>query len=397
MGQGDHVGADRVLFVRINDVASAEFQQHFTPDIAVGIFDRGRIAEPDRLAVVADADVVLAVSREGVGGAGARGAESGRHDVADVRRDAVLEAFAEELDLVPAGAVCKGVESVVEGPVVKSDVHVFGKPIDDAVDLGERGAALEGDGMRVGHGEEGVEDPADPDVLLQNDGRPPGLGGDGPEYVGALAGMERQKCFSHGTCPGRRRTLWSSTLACPPTAASGILPGPRAASIVATVSGVTLFLPRYQRAESAAPAAWPANCSRRRLEVWTILTVMLVIRMVRLDALVWNTGAVGTWVLSLNRRAASAPWTWTVSPLLRAMASTTLRMSGRTVPTKRLVRGRTKTPRATRWISPRPTRRDSVRSTALREPCFRRPSLVKGFPFGTLHRLARTACTVDMA
>ena len=41
-----------------------------------------------------------------------------------------------------------------------------------------------------------------------------------------------------------------------------------------------------------------------------------------------NTGAVGTWVLSLNRRAASAPWTWTVSPLFRAMASTTSRTSG---------------------------------------------------------------------
>ena len=35
--------------------------------------------------------------------------------------------------------------------------------------------------------------------------------------------------------------------------------GPRAASIVATVSEVTLSLPRYQRAESAAPAASPAN------------------------------------------------------------------------------------------------------------------------------------------
>ena len=81
-----------------------------------GIFDRGRIGEPDRVAVGADADVVLAVSRKGVGGA----VESGRHDVADVRRDAVLEAFAEEPDLIPAGAVCKGVETVVEGPVVKS-------------------------------------------------------------------------------------------------------------------------------------------------------------------------------------------------------------------------------------------------------------------------------------
>ena len=70
--------------------------------------------------------------------------------------------------------------------------------------------------------------------------------------------------------------------------------GPRVAAIVATVSGVTLFLPRYHRAESATPVSSPANCSRRRFEVWTILTVMLPIRIVRLEALVWNTGAVGT-------------------------------------------------------------------------------------------------------
>ena len=42
---------------------------------------------------------------------------------------------------------------------------------------------------------------------------------------------------------------------------------PRAAAIMVTVSGVTLFLPRYQRAESATPVASPANCSRRRFEV----------------------------------------------------------------------------------------------------------------------------------
>ncbi|MDE0112932.1 MAG: hypothetical protein OXN84_11700 [Albidovulum sp.] len=36
---------------------------------------------------------------------------------------------------------------------------------------------------------------------------------------------------------------------------------------LATVSDVALCLPRYQRAESAAPVASPANCSRRLFEV----------------------------------------------------------------------------------------------------------------------------------
>ena len=60
-------------------------------------------------------------------------------------------------------------------------------------------------------GEEGLEDPADPDVLLQDDGRPPGPGGDGSEYVGAIPDTEGQECLSHGGCPGRRRAPWSST------------------------------------------------------------------------------------------------------------------------------------------------------------------------------------------
>ena len=44
--------------------------------------------------------------------------------------------------------------------------------------------------------------------------------------------------------------------------------GPTAVAMVVTVSGVTLFLPRYQRAERAAPVAWSANYSRRRFEVF---------------------------------------------------------------------------------------------------------------------------------
>ena len=38
-GQGGRVGSDRVLLVRIDDVASAEFQQDFTPEITVRVFD----------------------------------------------------------------------------------------------------------------------------------------------------------------------------------------------------------------------------------------------------------------------------------------------------------------------------------------------------------------------
>ena len=38
-GQGGRVGSDRVLLVRIDDVASAEFQQVFTPEITVRVFD----------------------------------------------------------------------------------------------------------------------------------------------------------------------------------------------------------------------------------------------------------------------------------------------------------------------------------------------------------------------
>ena len=60
------------------------------------------------------------------------------------------------------GVVGEGIETVVEGPVVEDDVHVLGKPVDDSIDLRERRAALEGHGMRVGHGEQGLQHPADP-------------------------------------------------------------------------------------------------------------------------------------------------------------------------------------------------------------------------------------------
>ena len=185
-GQSGNVGNDRVLLIRIDDVAPAAFEKDLAPDIAAGFLDRGRIGEPDGLAVVADVDPVAAVGREALGGA----VEGGAHDVEDVARDAGLEAVAAASDPVPAGAVGEGVESVVEGLVVEGDVHVLGKPADDAVDLRERRAALEGHGLGVGKGEERLQHSADPDVFLQDDGRPTGAGGEGPKYVAPLSGIE---------------------------------------------------------------------------------------------------------------------------------------------------------------------------------------------------------------
>ena len=143
LGPGGNVGKDRVSFVGIDDVAAAEFLQDIAPEIAIVLLDRGRIAEADGLTVVADVDGVAAVGRESLGG----GVEGRRDDVADVARDAVLEPLAEPLGLGAARAIGKGVETVVDGPVVEGDVHVLGEPVDDAVDLRERRAALEGHRM----------------------------------------------------------------------------------------------------------------------------------------------------------------------------------------------------------------------------------------------------------
>ena len=67
-----------------------------------------------------------------------------------------------------------------------------------------------------------------------------------------------------------------------------------------------------------------------------------------------------------------------------------------TVPTNRLVLGRTKTPWARRRISPSAARRERARSTALRAPCFRKRAPVKGLPRGSFRMAARTAFAVDM-
>ena len=120
------------MLVRIDDVASAEFQQDFASDVTVRFLNCRRIGEADRLAVLADVNLVPTVYRKVFSSR----AKFGRHDVADVVRNASLEAFAEASYLIPASAVDEGVKTVAEGALVNGDVYVLGKSIDNAVDLG---------------------------------------------------------------------------------------------------------------------------------------------------------------------------------------------------------------------------------------------------------------------
>ena len=295
-----------------------------------------------------------------------------------------------------ADARREGIEAVGEGAVVEGNIDVLGKTVDDPIDLRERGAALEGHRMTFRDGEEDMEDMTDPHILLEDGRRPAESIGSGLKNVLPVGGRERQEGVSH-----RRRPPVSSAFAIQAGMSAerslANASGPIADSILATACGVALCLPRFHSAASARPAGSPANWSRRRLEVWIILTVVLPMRIGRLDALVWNTGSIGTWVLSPRRQAASAPWTWTVSPLFRAMAWTTSATPGRTLPTKRFLRGRTKTPRARRSIPPSAARRESVRSTAPREPKAAKREVVNGRPLGSLRMSFLMASATDMA
>ena len=81
-------------------------------------------------------DTVLGVpagGRETIG----RSAESGSHYLTGVALDMALEAVAEAPDPGLADGGVEGVEIVFEGAIVEGDVHVLGKTVDDAVDLGE--------------------------------------------------------------------------------------------------------------------------------------------------------------------------------------------------------------------------------------------------------------------
>ena len=58
------------------------------------------------------------------------------------------------------------VDALVEGFVIDRNINVLGKTSDGAIDFGKRSAALKGHRKTSGHREEGLEHPADPNVLL---------------------------------------------------------------------------------------------------------------------------------------------------------------------------------------------------------------------------------------
>jgi len=58
----------------------------------------------------------------------------------------------------------------------KAEVDVLREPVDDVEDLGERGAALEDAGWtQIGCGEDAAEEPADPEVLFDDELRDAGV------------------------------------------------------------------------------------------------------------------------------------------------------------------------------------------------------------------------------
>src|SRR5690606_35988753 len=83
-------------------------------------------------------------------------------------------------------------------------VDVFGESLDDAEDLRQRGASLEDDGVTEGGAEEQAEQPADPDVLLDDDGREAEAGRGFVDVEPALVGRQPQECERHG-CESSRR------------------------------------------------------------------------------------------------------------------------------------------------------------------------------------------------
>ena len=106
------------------------------------------------------------------------------------------------------------------------------------------------------------------------------------------------------------------------------------------------------------PVGSPANCSRRRFAVWTMRTAVPATRIVRVEPLVWNTGACRHLGAEPEAPGGFGARGSGASRHCCARSPRPHRgMSGMTVPTNRLVLGRTKTPWARRWISPSATRR----------------------------------------
>ena len=172
VGQGGNIGSDLMPLVGIDDIAAAELEKDLACEVANRVLDRRRVGKPYTLAVIADPDAVPAGRREPFG----CGFQSGRDDIPGEGCYVGSEPVAEALDLGPADARGEGIESIAESPVVQCDVDVFRKLVDDTVDLRKGGTAFEGHRVMVRDGEEDLQDPADPDVLLQDDRRPPRLG-----------------------------------------------------------------------------------------------------------------------------------------------------------------------------------------------------------------------------
>jgi hypothetical protein len=57
-------------------------------------------------------------------------------------------------------------------PVVQGNVHIFRKPVNDLIDLRQGGPSLEGHLHPPRHCKEPVQDPTDPDILLQDKWNP---------------------------------------------------------------------------------------------------------------------------------------------------------------------------------------------------------------------------------
>ena len=81
-----------------------------------------------------------------------------------------LEIVAELSQASARDAFGEGVEGVTQPSVVERDVHVFRKAGNDAEHFGERGATLERHRQSVGHGEQSLQHPANPDIFLQHNG-----------------------------------------------------------------------------------------------------------------------------------------------------------------------------------------------------------------------------------
>ena len=61
-GQGSNVGTNLVLLIRVNHIATAEFQKDLACEVVILDFNRRWITEPDFLATIIGPQLVLTVS-----------------------------------------------------------------------------------------------------------------------------------------------------------------------------------------------------------------------------------------------------------------------------------------------------------------------------------------------